>query len=47
LKKLKVKRSDIVISTKEFFKFEKNGVNDVGLSRKHVIEGALASLERL
>lgn len=39
------KRSDLVISTKIFW--GGRGPNDRGLSRKHVIEGTLASLERL
>jgi len=39
------KRSDLVISTKVFWGGQ--GPNDRGLSRKHVIEGANASLERL
>jgi voltage-dependent potassium channel beta subunit len=39
------KRSDLVISTKIFWGGE--GPNDTGLSRKHLIEGTLASLSRL
>ena len=39
------KRSDLVIATKVFWGGE--GPNDRGLSRKHVIEGAKASLARL
>jgi voltage-dependent potassium channel beta subunit len=39
------KRSDLVISTKIFWGGP--GPNDVGLSRKHIIEGLNASLERL
>lgn len=39
------KRSDIVISTK-IIKCG-DGPNDQGLSRKHIIEGVEASLERL
>lgn len=39
------KRSDLVISTKIFWGGK--GPNDTGLSRKHVIEGTIASLERL
>jgi voltage-dependent potassium channel beta subunit len=39
------KRSDLVLSTKIIK--GGNGPNDVGLSRKHVIEGAKASLQRL
>ncbi len=38
-------RSDLVISTKIFWGGD--GPNDVGLSRKHVIEGTEAALERL
>lgn len=39
------KRSDVVVSTKIFWGGK--GPNDVGLSRKHVVEGTLASLDRL
>lgn len=39
------KRSDLVLSTKLFWGGE--GVNDKGLSRKHIIEGLNASLARL
>lgn len=39
------KRSDLVISTKIFWGGE--GVNDRGLSRKHIVEGLTASLARL
>ncbi len=39
------KRSDLVIATKIFW--GGNGPNDRGLSRKHLIEGTNASLERL
>ncbi len=39
------KRSDLVISTKIFW--WGGGPNDRGLSRKHIIEGTMASLERL
>lgn len=39
------KRSDLVISTKVYW--GGSGPNDTGLSRKHVIEGAEASLARL
>jgi len=45
IKKLGCKRSDLVISTKLFWGGK--GPNDVGLSRKHIIEGMNASLERL
>ncbi|KAL1925809.1 uncharacterized protein VTP21DRAFT_692 [Calcarisporiella thermophila] len=44
-KDLGVKRSDLVISTKIFWGGK--GPNDNGLSRKHIIEGLNASLERL
>ena len=40
------KRSDLVISTKIFWGPD-GGPNDVGLSRKHIIEGTKASLRRL
>ncbi|MEL6823535.1 MAG: aldo/keto reductase, partial [Calditrichota bacterium] len=39
------KRSDLVVSTKIFW--GGNGPNDRGLSRKHIIEGTDAALERL
>ena len=39
------KRSDLVLSTKVFWGGE--GVNDKGLSRKHIVEGLDASLARL
>eukprot|EP01101_Sappina_pedata_P004282 TRINITY_DN178_c0_g1_i1.p1 TRINITY_DN178_c0_g1~~TRINITY_DN178_c0_g1_i1.p1 ORF type:complete len:356 (-),score=136.01 TRINITY_DN178_c0_g1_i1:102-1169(-) len=42
---LGVKRSDLVISTKIFWGGP--GPNDQGLSRKHIIEGTHAALERL
>lgn len=45
LKKMGWKRSDLVISTKIFW--GGRGPNDRGLSRKHVIEGTDASLQRL
>ncbi|KAI9331051.1 NADP-dependent oxidoreductase domain-containing protein [Obelidium mucronatum] len=45
IKKLGWKRSSYVISTKIYWGGE--GVNEVGLSRKHIIEGTKASLERL
>ena len=43
------KRNDLVISTKIYFgeAFGDNPVNNQGLSRKHLIEGTRASLERL
>ena len=45
LKELNVPRKDIVISTK-LIKVG-NGPNDIGLSRKRIIEGCRASLRRL
>lgn len=39
------KREDIVVSTKVFWGGE--GVNDKGLSRKHIIEGTRNCLKRL
>jgi len=45
IKKAGWKRSDLVISTKIFWGGE--GPNDRGLSRKHLVEGTLASLARL
>jgi len=45
IKRLGVKRSDLVISTKVFWGGK--GPNDKGLSRKHIIEGCNASLARL
>ncbi|MCO5577913.1 hypothetical protein L7F22_031748 [Adiantum nelumboides] len=45
IKELQWKRSDLVISTKIFWGGQ--GVNDVGLSRKHIIEGTQACLRRL
>ncbi len=45
VRKLGWKRSDIVISTKLFWGGK--GPNDNGLSRKHILEGASASLKRM
>ena len=45
LKKAGWKRSDLVISTKLFW--GGSGPNDSGLSYKHILEGATASLQRL
>ena len=39
------KRSDLVVSTKIFW--GGSGPNDRGLSRKHIVEGTDAALERL
>ena len=52
-KDLKVKREDIVVSTKLFFGDGKllvkdlSKINGIGLSRKHIIEGTKNSLRRL
>ncbi len=45
LQRMGWKRSDLVISTKIFWGGQ--GPNDTGLSRKHLLEGAAASLGRL
>ncbi len=45
IKKIGWKRSDLVISSKLFWGGK--GVNDTGLSRKHLLEGINSSLERL
>lgn len=45
LKRAGWKRSDLVVSTKIFW--GGSGPNDIGLSRKHIIEGTDASLKRL
>lgn len=50
IKALNADREDLVITTKLFFKGETplpNQVNRTGLSRKHLIEGAKASLKRM
>ncbi|KAI0354653.1 Aldo/keto reductase [Trametes cingulata] len=44
-KELDVKRSDLVITTKIFW--GGRGPNDMGLSRKHIVEGTKKCLERL
>ncbi|KAI0629488.1 Aldo/keto reductase [Trametes polyzona] len=44
-KELDVKRSDLVITTKIFW--GGSGPNDMGLSRKHIVEGTKKCLERL
>lgn len=46
-KELGYRRSDYVISSKLFFGDGSLGPNDLGLSRKHIIEGAKASLDRM
>ena len=45
IKKLGWTRSDVVVSTKIFWGGD--GPNDLGLSRKHIVEGTRASLKRL
>jgi aryl-alcohol dehydrogenase-like predicted oxidoreductase len=51
IKELQVPRKDVVISTKIFWgNYDINhldSINDLGLSRKHIIEGLRASLKRL
>ncbi|TFY62884.1 hypothetical protein EVJ58_g3571 [Rhodofomes roseus] len=47
IRELGWRRTDLIISTKVFFGTKKNAPNDTGLSRKHIIEGTKASLERL
>ncbi|TCD60551.1 hypothetical protein EIP91_009867 [Steccherinum ochraceum] len=46
LKELNYRRTDLVITTKLFWGL-REGPNDGGLSRKHIIEGTKESLERL
>ncbi|KAI0785410.1 NADP-dependent oxidoreductase domain-containing protein [Irpex lacteus] len=46
IKDLNLRRSDIIVTTKIFFG-TREGPNDMGLSRKHIIEGTRESLERL
>ncbi|KIP04320.1 hypothetical protein PHLGIDRAFT_93610 [Phlebiopsis gigantea 11061_1 CR5-6] len=46
IRELNWRRTDLVITTKIFFG-TRPGPNDKGLSRKHIIEGTKASLERL
>ncbi|KIO32216.1 hypothetical protein M407DRAFT_66957, partial [Tulasnella calospora MUT 4182] len=46
IKKLGYRRTDWIITTKPLLPYRK-GPNDVGLSRKHIIEGLNESLERL
>ena len=45
-KELGLRRTDLIVTTKVFFGV-REGPNQRGLSRKHIIEGCLASLERL
>jgi len=49
IKKYGWKRNDIVVSTKIYWggAHGENPVNNVGLSRKHIIEGVTAALQRL
>jgi len=49
IKKFGWKRNDIVVSTKIYWGGANgdNPINNVGLSRKHIVEGVNASLERL
>ena len=48
LKSLKVNRSDIVVATKLFWFDQKvKKINNVGLSRKHILENIDSSLQRL
>lgn len=51
LQRLKIPREEVVISTKIFYKSfhidRKKFPNSLGLSRKHIIEGLKASLQRL
>ncbi|KAF9478895.1 voltage-gated potassium channel beta-2 subunit [Pholiota conissans] len=48
IKELNIERSDLVITTKVFYGYKHGGSpNDQGLSRKHIIEGTKACLERL
>ncbi|KIJ11346.1 hypothetical protein PAXINDRAFT_15742 [Paxillus involutus ATCC 200175] len=46
IRELGYRRTDMVITTKLFFG-TRSGPNDTGLSRKHIIEGTQASLDRL
>ncbi|KAI9015338.1 NADP-dependent oxidoreductase domain-containing protein, partial [Hyaloraphidium curvatum] len=46
IKQLGWKREDVVVSTKIFFG-TRRGPNATGLSRKHLVEGTKASLERM
>ena len=46
IKELGLRRNDLIITTKLFWGL-KDGPNDTGLSRKHIIEGTKDCLERL
>ncbi|KAG8685181.1 hypothetical protein FRC09_014908 [Ceratobasidium sp. 395] len=47
LEELGTRRSDWILTTKIYFGLGRNGPNDKGLSRKHIIEGVNEALERL
>lgn len=47
LHETKWKRSSYLVSSKVFFGFEEGKPNQVGLSRKHILEGCEAALQRL
>ncbi|KAL5533597.1 hypothetical protein ACEPAG_57 [Sanghuangporus baumii] len=47
IKELGLKRTDLIISTKLYFWWKGKDPNYGGLSRKHIIEGTKAALERL
>lgn len=47
LKELNVPRENLVISSKIFWGDKDNKINQVGLSRKHIIEGVKNSLKRM
>ena len=47
LKKKKWSRSSYILSSKVFFGYEEGKPNQIGLSRKHIIEGCNAALKRL
>ncbi|KAM5537251.1 hypothetical protein V8D89_009184 [Ganoderma adspersum] len=46
IKELNFRRTDLIVTTKLFWG-TRRGPNDMGLSRKHIIEGTKESLERL
>jgi voltage-dependent potassium channel beta subunit len=47
LKKMNWSRSSFVLSSKVFFGYEEGKPNQTGLSRKHIVEGCHAALNRL
>ncbi|MFN0202786.1 MAG: aldo/keto reductase, partial [Bacteroidia bacterium] len=47
LKKMNWERSSYVVSSKVFFGYEQDKPNQKGLSRKHIMEGCDAALQRL